>query len=90
MDNNNTVATPTLEERVFQIVAEKADQPREALDRSTALADHLDSLGRVELVMALEDEFELSIPEDDAVKIVTAGQLIDEIAERLRKRERPK
>ena len=75
---NNTV-TPTFEERIFQLVAEKSDEPRELFDRDTALAEHLDSLDRVELVMAIEDEFELSIPDEDAEQIVTVGQLIDAV-----------
>lgn len=83
--DNNTVVAPTLEERIFQIVAEEAEKPRESLDRDTALADHFDSLGRVELVMAMEDEFELSIPDEEAERIITIGHLIDEVESRLRK-----
>jgi acyl carrier protein len=40
-----------------------------------------DSLDTVELVMEFEDEFELSIPDEDAEKIQTVGQAIDYIRE---------
>ena len=37
----------------------------------------VDSLGVVELLMALEDEFEVTIPDDEAESIMTVGQAID-------------
>lgn len=37
----------------------------------------VDSLGVVELLMALEDEFDVKIPDEDAESIVTVGQAID-------------
>ena len=37
----------------------------------------MDSLGVVELLMALEDEFDVKIPDEDAESIVTVGQAID-------------
>jgi acyl carrier protein len=85
MDNSSaTVPAASVAERVFQIVAEEAEQPREAIDRETNLGgDVFDSLGVVELIMALEDEFEISIPDDDAEQIHTVGQLIDAIESRL-------
>src|SRR5688572_29493221 len=83
--NNRITASPTsVAERVFQIVAEESEQPLETIDRETNLAgDAFDSLGVVELIMALEDEFEISIPDDAAEKIQTVGQLIDAIEARV-------
>jgi len=43
----------------------------------------VDSLGVVELLMALEDEFEVKIPDEDAESIMTVGQAIDMVAEKL-------
>src|SRR5688572_12380561 len=86
-ENTNAVAI-SLEERIFQIAAEESHQPRERLDRETSLFDIMDSLGRVEFVMALEDEFELSISETESDKILTVGQAVDAVEAKLRERER--
>ncbi len=85
--DKTTIAAPTREDRIFEIVAENAHQPRETLDRETSLIDILDSLGRVEVVMELEDEFELAIPENETDHILTIGQLIDEVEKRLRTKD---
>jgi acyl carrier protein len=83
--DNTTVPVATIAERVMQIVAEEAEQPREAVDRDTHVGGEMfDSLGLVELIMALEDEFEISIPDDESAKIQTVGQLVDAIEQRLR------
>jgi len=46
-----------------------------------------DSLDTVELVMALEDEFDLNIPDEDAEKLTTVGKAIDYVLEQLAKKE---
>ncbi|MCI0425004.1 MAG: acyl carrier protein [Actinobacteria bacterium] len=43
----------------------------------------VDSLGVVELLMALEDEFEVKIPDDEAESIMTVGQAIDLVHDKL-------
>lgn len=43
----------------------------------------VDSLGVVELLMALEDEFDVKIPDEEAESIVTVGQAIDLVTEKL-------
>lgn len=43
----------------------------------------VDSLGVVELLMALEDEFDVKIPDEEAESIVTVGQAIDLVHEKL-------
>ncbi|MGB7861523.1 MAG: acyl carrier protein [Acidimicrobiia bacterium] len=43
----------------------------------------VDSLGVVELLMALEDEFEVKIPDEEAESIVTVGQAIDLVQSKL-------
>ena len=54
------------------------------ITRDTSFVNDLnaDSLDTVELVMEFEDEFEISIPDEDAEKIQTVGQAIDYIRER--------
>ena len=87
--DNPVVTAPGLEERVLQIVAEQAQQPRETLDRETSLHEIFDSLDYVEVTMALEDEFELSIPDADAEHVLTIGQMIDLIEGKLSARRAP-
>ncbi|NOZ21115.1 MAG: acyl carrier protein [Planctomycetes bacterium] len=72
-----------MEERVFNIVSEKLDKPREQLTKEMSFVNDLgaDSLDQVELVMDFEDEFDLSIPEEEAQKIVTIADAITYIEE---------
>lgn len=71
----------TIEERVKKIVAEQLDVKEEDVKNEASFIDDLgaDSLDTVELVMALEDEFETDIPDDQAEKIATIQQAIDYI-----------
>ncbi len=68
----------SIEERVKKIVAEQLGV-KEDIANDASLVDDLgaDSLDTVELVMALEEEFECEIPDDDAEKITTVQQAID-------------
>jgi len=74
---------PSVEERVFDIVSEHLGVDREKLTRDTSFVNDLgaDSLDQVELVMELEEEFNINIPEDAAEKIQTVGQAIEYIEE---------
>ncbi len=75
-----TVAEET-EEKVIEIVAEQMGVDKSEVTRETSFVNDLnaDSLDTVELVMEFEDEFELSIPDEEAEKIQTVGQAIDYI-----------
>ncbi|MFO0867669.1 MAG: acyl carrier protein [Pirellulales bacterium] len=66
-------------DRVMDIVAEQLGVDREKINRDTSFVNDLgaDSLDTVELVMELEDEFDIDIPDDAAEKIQTVGQAID-------------
>ena len=72
-----------IEEKVSQIVSEQMGIDKSELTRETSFVDDLnaDSLDTVELVMEFEDEFEMSIPDEEAEKIRTIGQAIDYIIE---------
>ena len=72
-----------IEEKVSQIVSEQMGIDKSELTRETSFVDDLnaDSLDTVELVMEFEDEFEMSIPDEEAEKIRTIGQAIDYIKE---------
>ena len=69
----------TVEERVVEIVAEQMGVDKATVTRETSFVNDLgaDSLDTVELVMEFEDEFDISIPDEDAEKIQTVGQAID-------------
>ena len=70
-----------IEEKVISIVAEQMGVDKGEINRDTNFVNDLnaDSLDTVELVMEFEDEFETSIPDEDAEKIQTVGQAIDYI-----------
>lgn len=67
-----------IEEKVFDIIAEQFDVDRSELSEDTDLVKdlHADSLDLVELIMAFEDEFDLSIPDDVALTVKTIGDAI--------------
>jgi len=71
----------SVEERVIEIVAEQLGVSKDRITRDTSFVNDLgaDSLDTVELVMELEEEFDINIPEDAAEKIQTVGQAIDHI-----------
>jgi acyl carrier protein len=70
-----------IEEQVKNIVAEQLGVKSEEVKNESSFVDDLgaDSLDTVELVMALEEEFETEIPDEDAEKITTVQQAIDYI-----------
>lgn len=74
-----------IEERVKKIVIEQLGVKEEDVTTSASFVDDLgaDSLDTVELVMALEEEFETEIPDEQAEKITTVQQAIDYINEHL-------
>jgi acyl carrier protein len=80
------IAVPT-EQEVFEkvagIVAEQMGVEKSEIRRETSFVNDLnaDSLDTVELVMELEEEFDINIPDDAAEKIQTVGQAIKFIEE---------
>jgi acyl carrier protein len=74
----------TVEQQVKAIVAEQLGVKLEQVTNSASFVDDLgaDSLDTVELVMALEEEFETEIPDEDAEKITTVQQAIDYVTAR--------
>ncbi len=68
-----------IEAKVIDIVAEQMGIDKTEITRDTSFTNDLnaDSLDTVELVMEFEDEFETSIPDEQAEKIQTIGQAIE-------------
>ena len=71
----------TVEQQVKAIVAEQLGVKQEQVTNDASFVDDLgaDSLDTVELVMALEEEFDTEIPDEQAEKIQTVGQAIEYI-----------
>jgi acyl carrier protein len=71
----------SIEERVKKIVVDRLGVKEEEVSPTSSFVDDLgaDSLDTVELVMALEEEFECEIPDEDAEKITSVQQAIDYI-----------
>ncbi len=69
--------------KVKDIVVEQLGVDEEEVAEQASFVDDLgaDSLDIVELVMALEEEFDLEIPDEDAEKIVTVGDAVNYIKE---------
>ena len=67
------------EAKVIAIVAEQVGVDKSEITRETSFVNDLnaDSLDTVELVMEFEDEFDMSIPDEEAEKIQTVGQAVD-------------
>ena len=73
----------SIEERVIKIVAEQLGVAEDDVQPSASFVEDLgaDSLDTVELVMALEEEFETEIPDEEAEKITTVQLAINYVKE---------
>lgn len=71
-----------IEAKVVDIVSEQMGVDKSEISRETSFINDLnaDSLDTVELVMEFEDEFDMSIPDEEAEKIQTVGAAIDYIS----------
>jgi acyl carrier protein len=70
-----------IEQKVIEIISEQMGVDKSEITRETSFINDLnaDSLDTVELVMEFEDEFDMSIPDEEAEKIQTVGAAIDYI-----------
>jgi len=82
-----TTNTNEIETRVKKIVVEQLGVKEDEITTDASFVDDLgaDSLDTVELVMALEEEFETEIPDEDAEKIITIKDAVKYIVERMEK-----
>jgi acyl carrier protein len=80
-----------IEQKVIEIISEQMGVDKSEITRGTSFINDLnaDSLDTVELVMEFEDEFDMSIPDEEAEKIQTVGAAVDYIigAAQSKKRE---
>jgi acyl carrier protein len=72
--------------KVKEIVSDKLSISEDQVTEEASFIDDLgaDSLDTVELIMALEDEFELDIPDEEAEKLDTVGKAIDFVLEKVK------
>ncbi|HOP48557.1 MAG TPA: acyl carrier protein [Desulfobacteraceae bacterium] len=71
----------SVEEKIIKIICEQLDVAEADVVLEASFVDDLgaDSLDQVELIMAMEEEFDISIPDEDAEKIVTVQNAVDYI-----------
>lgn len=71
-----------VEEKMIDIIVEQLSVDREKVVSGASFVDDLgaDSLDLVELIMAMEEEFDVEIPDEEAEKIVTVQNAIDFVA----------
>ena len=83
------VDVKSIEEKVIEIISEQMGVEKSEITRQTSFINDLnaDSLDTVELVMEFEDEFDMSIPDEEAEKIQTVGAAIDYIVNIARSKE---
>ena len=70
-----------MEEKIISLIAEKLGKKKEQITLKTNLVEDLgaDSLDVVELIMAFEDEFGISLPDEDAAKMKCVGDIVSYI-----------
>ena len=75
------VDVQAIEQKVVEIISEQMGTDKSEITRETSFINDLnaDSLDTVELVMEFEDEFDMSIPDEEAEKIQTVGAAVDYI-----------
>lgn len=76
----------SVEKKILHIIAEQLGINEDEIDKDASLIDDMgaDSLDIVELVMAMEEEFEMEIPDEDAEKISTVQDIIEYVNRRLK------
>ena len=77
------MSTDEVFEKVKAIIVEQLGVAEASVEMESSFIDDLgaDSLDIVELVMAIEEEFDIEIPDSDAEKVVTVGDVVDYIKE---------
>jgi len=77
----DSVDVAAIEKKVIEIISEQMGADKAEITRETSFINDLnaDSLDTVELVMEFEDEFDMSIPDEEAEKIQTVGAAVDYI-----------
>ena len=77
----DSVDVAAIEKKIIDIISEQMGADKADISRETSFINDLnaDSLDTVELVMEFEDEFDMSIPDEEAEKIQTVGAAVEYI-----------
>ena len=72
-------------EKVRDIICDQLSVPEERVEKETHLMKDLeaDSLDAVEIIMAIEDEFKIEVPDEDAEKFQSVGDIVKYIDEKI-------
>ena len=78
---SNEVDVQAIQNKIIDIISEQMGVDKADVSKETSFINDLnaDSLDTVELVMEFEDEFDMSIPDEEAEKIQTVGSAVDYI-----------
>lgn len=78
-----------IEERIKKIIAEQLMVEEEEITNEASFIDTLgaDSLDTVEMIMEIEDEFGIEIPDEDAEKLLTVGEAIEYVKRKVEEKE---
>jgi acyl carrier protein len=87
--SSENIDIKAIEEKVINIISEQMGVDKAEITRETSFINDLnaDSLDTVELVMEFEDEFDTTIPDEEAEKIQTVGAAVDYIARALQSKK---
>jgi acyl carrier protein len=82
------MTTQEIQDKVVEIIAKQLEIEKEKIKPETKIAEDLgaDSLDRAEMVMDLEDEFDVSIPDDAETKIKSVGDTVTFIEAEMKKK----
>jgi acyl carrier protein len=82
------MTTQEIQDKVVEIIAKQLEIEKEKVKPETKIAEDLgaDSLDRAEMVMDLEDEFDVNIPDDAETKIKTVGDTVAFIEAEMKKK----
>jgi acyl carrier protein len=85
LSKESAVTKDEIEPQVIVVVAEKLSADKDKINRNTNFTSDLnaDSLDLVELVMELEERFDIQIPDDQTSKILTVGNAVDFIHDQM-------
>ena len=78
-----------LQDRVITLIAQQHNIDKENIDMDSSFKKDIgaDSMDQVELVLTIEDEFSISIPDEESANITTVGQAVAKIEEKLKEKD---